>query len=170
MKKYTHYIIGFVLLLLLGFLIDLKPIIFLIGAVALNTVLAINLMKISIPCDFELCTLSSVIGTTLFGIKFGILVAILSKLVPSIIRGKIILDNFFQIISYVIAGIVALPFSNIVIAGIFASFIANVFMYFVSQYFLGLSPFDNLIYTGTNMMGNLVFFSVLAAPIYFIIG
>jgi hypothetical protein len=164
--------IALVLLVILSFFVNLKLILFFLFAIGFSILLAIGLMKISIPCDFELCTFSSVLGTAAFGIGFGIIISILSKIIPCVVRGKIIIDNLFQIVSYVIAGIIGLwlvGFWNITTAGIIAALIANILMYILSHHVLGVSPIDNLIYTGTNMIGNFLFFTIFAMPVFMVI-
>ncbi|MEK6916767.1 MAG: hypothetical protein AABW92_03405 [Nanoarchaeota archaeon] len=169
-KHYKKIGIGIAIMFLLSFFVNVKLILFIVLAIFSNTWLALLQMKFSMPSDFELSTLAVVIATLVFGLKIGIFVAITTKLVATILRGKIIIDNVFQIMSYSLAAIFVSWFSggDIVVLGLLATFIANMFMFTISQFLLGVSLFDNLAYTLTNVFGNFLFFTIIANPIYLI--
>jgi len=137
-------------------------------AIVFNVSLAKFQMKNALPTDFELSTMSAVIASMIFGLNVGLFVGVSTKLIAIVLRGKFILDNLFQILSYCIAAWIAFHLSswNIVTLGLIITILTNVFMFLISQYVLAVSIIDNLSYTVTNFIGNVLFFLVIAEPIY----
>ncbi|MEM3374736.1 MAG: hypothetical protein QXE31_06005 [Candidatus Woesearchaeota archaeon] len=167
----NRILIGSLIILFLSFFVNVKLIFFLVVAAVFNALLQRVQLQTNMPTDFELSTLSTVLVTAAFGLKWGIVNAIFSKLVASIYTGSIIIDHFFMILTYINAAFLTTLFgsSNLVFTGIITVLINNVIMFFISKNILGIDPMANTTYTLTNLVFNSIMFSVLANPLLFLL-
>lgn len=168
---FSRIIFGTLFLIILSFFVNLKLIFFLIFAAIFNSLLQRFQLQTNMPTDFELSTFTTVLITAAFGLKWGILNAILSKLVASIYTGSVIIDHFFMIATYINAAVLTsiLGSSNLVFNGLIIVIINCIIMFFISKNILGIDPVANLSYTLTNLIFNAIIFSVLAQPLFFIL-
>ncbi|MCM2326151.1 MAG: hypothetical protein NDI94_06825, partial [Candidatus Woesearchaeota archaeon] len=141
--------------LVLSFFINIKLVIFICLCTAINTWVVLLQAKNGLPTDVEFSTVSAVLGAMLFGITIGIFLAIFTKLFTSFIKGKFIVDHFFQVASYCIAALIAfyLHSPNVSSVGLWITLVTNIFMFMVSKYVIPVSIVDNLAYTLTNAVG-----------------
>ena len=158
------------LCIILSFFVNIKLIFFIIFCTIINTWVVLSQAKNGLPTDVEFSTVIAVIGASIFGLSIGIFLGIFTKIFTSFIKGKFIVDHFFQIASYCMAAVVAFYFNSgsITSLGLWITFLTNLFMFTVSKYVIPVSLVDNLAYTLTNALGNLIFFTTIAGPIYFI--
>ncbi|MBN1502943.1 hypothetical protein JW930_05345 [Candidatus Woesearchaeota archaeon] len=162
-KLFQRILIGTILILLLSIFVDIKLVIFLSIAVAFNAYLALFQLKRGLPTDFELSTFAAVLTTMAFGIKWGLFIAIFSKLIASIYSGSIIVDHIFMIITYCIAALAThvFRFVNVKALGMAIVVMNCIIMFLVSHNVLRLDPTTNISYTSTNFVFNtLVFMSM----------
>jgi len=115
-----------------------------------GTILNIILFKYTykFPTDFELSTFITIIVTRFFGLHWGIVSAILIKVVTSIGTNNFKVTHIGMIFSFVIAAIIAnytkaLP---ILVVGILISLINAFYMYFVELHLFGIDMPRNLVY------------------------
>ncbi len=166
----TRIILGTVILLLLKFLfnIDIKLLVFLIMAAVFNSLLQTFQLERGLPTDFELSTLTTVIITLSFGIQWGIFNAIFSKLIASIYTGNVIADHFFMIATYINAAIISAIAggANVLILGLIIVVINSILMFFISKNILGVDITSNLSYTGTNLIFNVLAFSIFSEMLF----
>ena len=171
--KLTTPFISRILIVFLTFVIlaifGIKPvlIIFLLISVFFNARLANFQAKKGLPTDFELSTFSTVMVTAAFGIKWGLFIAIFSKLFASLSTGNLLADHFFMMATYVNAVILTALFGggNILLLGLIIAGINSVLMFLISKNILGLDITSNMSYTGTNLIFNLIIFSILTEPV-----
>ena len=125
-------------------------------------------LKRGLPTDFEISTFASVLTTIVFGLGWGIFIAIFSKLIASIYTGNIVADHFFMIATYINAAILAGIFgngANVLVVGLIIVVVNSVLMFFISKNVLGIDITANMSYTGTNLVFNLLVFSILSEPV-----
>jgi len=169
----VRFIIVLTALFLLSLFVDNMAIpIFLIVAIGFNTWLADFQGKAGMPTDFELSTFTTVLVTvSTNSLKWGIIVAIGSKLFASIFTGNLLADHFFMMLTYINAAIWTRIFGhmagvNILVLGLIIVIINSVLLYLISKNVLGLDIAANMSYTGTNLVFNLLVFSIFTIPIY----
>jgi hypothetical protein len=167
---FSRLIIGSFILLMIKLLfgIDIKLMIFLILAAVFNSMLQTFQLARGLPTDFELSTFSTVLISARFGLGWGILNAILSKLVASIYTGNIVVDHFFMIATYINAALIASFFGagNVLLLGFVIVIINSILMFLISKNMLGIDVTANLSYTGTNLIFNLLTFSIFTEVVY----
>jgi hypothetical protein len=164
----TRIILVLLAFIIISFFVNLKLIIFLVVAVAFNAWLANFQLRMGMPTDFELSTFATVLVTLAFGIKWGIFIAIFSKLFATLSSGSLLVDHFFMMGTYIFASIIAslFPIKNVFLLGMIIVSINCVIMYTISKNILGLDPTTNLAYTGTNFVFNFIMFSIFGNLIY----
>jgi hypothetical protein len=166
----SRLIIGSFILLMIKvvFGIDIKLMLFLILAAVFNSMLQTFQLTKGLPTDFELSTFSTVLVTVRFGLGWGILNAVLSKLVASIYTGNIVVDHFFMIATYINAALIASLFGagNVLLLGFIIIIINSILMFLISKNILGIDVTANLSYTGTNLIFNALVFSIFTEIVY----
>ncbi len=168
---FTRILMGLIVLFLLSFFVDIKLILFLILVIVFNAWLANFQIKRGLPTDFELSTFSTVLITLTYGLEWGILVAIVSKLIASLYSGSVLADHLFMIMTYINAALVSFFIGgNVLTIGIIIVMINNVLMFLISKEILGINITANLSYTITNFIFNVLVFSIFAELVYSILG
>lgn len=164
----TRILIVVIAFLVLSIFVNIKLIIFLIIATAFNAWLANFQIRMQMPTDFELSTFATVLVTLSFGIKWGIFIAIFSKLFATISTGSLLVDHVFMMCTYVLGAVIAsiLPITNVFLLGMIIVSINCVLMFLISKNFLGLGVTSNLAYTTTNFIFNVIVFSILGNFVY----
>ncbi|MEK6916564.1 MAG: hypothetical protein AABW92_02370 [Nanoarchaeota archaeon] len=160
----TRLLIVFIGLIVLSIFVNIKLISFLVIITGFNAWLAGFQLRRGIPTDLELSTFATVLTTIAFGFKWGIFIAIFSKLFASISTGDLKADHFFMILTYIIAAIITALFKDVNVFGLGMIIISlnAVIMFLVSKSLLGLDPTSNLSYTGTNFIFNFLVFSIFS--------
>ena len=153
-------------LLIASFFINVKMLVFLITATAFNTWLAGFQIKRGLPTDFELSTFATVLTTVVFGIKWGIFIAIFSKLFSCIATGSVVVDHFFMIATYINAAVFASILSGmpIFMLGLMIVAMNCVIMFLISKN-MGIDITANLAYTVTNFIFNFIVFSIFSQAV-----
>ncbi len=165
----TRILFGLVVLLvltLLGF--NIKLLLFLVISIVFNALLANFQLKRGLPTDFELSTFSTVMVTLAFDLRWGIIIAIFSKLIASLYTGNVLADHFFMILTYINAAVLAFLFIglNPFLIGMIIVVINTILMFLISKNILGLDITSNLSYTGTNFIFNFLVFSIFSQVVY----
>ncbi len=140
--------------------INIIPLIFLtIFCVANAIVLSID-RYVQAPIDIELSTFSAVLMTTRYGLQWGLLVAILSKMAAIFYNKNVRVDHFFMILGYVLAAVFANTFRGmpILLLGILVTIIVNIYTLFISKFVTMLSPYEIMMYGMSNAIFNSVLF------------
>jgi hypothetical protein len=165
----SRILISTIILYILNFFINVKVLIFLIVAIITNASMErFRLNTGGWPTDFELSTFSTVLVTLAFGIKWGIVAAIFTKLITSISTGNVIPDHFFMIGTYILAAIITVIFggSNVFLIGMIVTTINCIIMFTLSKNVLGLPIHQNLSYTISNFIFNFIIFSILGQIVF----
>ena len=145
---------------ILSFFINIWPVIFISIFCIANAILLSIDRYVNAPIDIELSTFSAVLITTQYGLKWGIAVAILTKLAAIMYNKNIRVDHFFMIGGYVLAAFMAnlLLGMPIVLLGILVTIITNTYVMFVSKFITMLSPYEIMMYGSSNFIFNSVLF------------
>ena len=167
----TRLLIGSIILLIVSFFMNIKLILFLLLAIFFNSWLAGFQIKRNLPTDFELSTFTTVMITLRFGLGWGIVNAIFSKLVASIYTGNVVADHFFMIATYINAAFLSSLFSgvNIFVLGSIIILTNCLIMFFISKR-IGIDLTANLSYTFTNFVFNSLIFSIFAEIVLKLLG
>jgi len=167
----TRLLIGSIILLILSLFVNIKLVVFLILAAVFNSMLQTFQLKRGLPTDFELSTFTTVLTTLAFGFNWGLLNAILSKLIASIYTGNVVADHFFMIATYINAAIITalIGGSNVVLLGLSVVVINCILMFIISKNILGIDITANLSYTGTNLIFNILMFLIFGELAYTIL-
>jgi hypothetical protein len=173
LKKYMRFLLVFtVSLFIVSRFINPKLAVFLFITTAFNAMLQKSILKSGVPADFELSTFATIIATMRFGLKMGILVAILSKLIAMIATAFFIADHFFMMATYIMAAILTKMFITIspgidpLFLGLTIVIMNNFLMFFMSSKIMRLDITSNLSYTLTNFFFNLIVFSMFIRGIH----
>lgn len=152
------------ILLIISLFVNIKLIVFLTITIFLNATMENFRLKRGLPTDFELSTLSTVLVTIVFGLKWGIMTAIFSKLITSIATGNVLADHLFMIATYINAALIAslFPTVNVFWLGMVIIMINCILMFFISKNILGVLITENLSYTITNFTFNFIVFSIFS--------
>ncbi|MFH0874800.1 MAG: hypothetical protein V1859_02595 [archaeon] len=179
-RKYTQFIKGplftrillaAIVLFILSFFINIKMILFLIAAIVFNASLVTFQLDKGLPTDFELSTFTTVIMTMAFGLKAGIIAAIATKIIASVYTGSIIVDHMFMIGTYIFGALIANYFGGVglPLIGFIIVITNNLIMFNISKFIIGLPITDNLAYTLTNFIFNMVVFSAFSSIVYYLV-
>ncbi|NTV23807.1 MAG: hypothetical protein HGA85_05540 [Nanoarchaeota archaeon] len=151
-------LIFLILLKIIG--VPIQLIMFLVGAIFFNAWLQTFQLSKGLPTDFELSTFASVLVTATFGWKWGLFIAIASKLFACIYTGSLLVDHFFMMSTYINAVLMTLLLGsgNILVTGFIIIIINCILMFMISKNILGIDITANLAYTGTNFIFNSIMF------------
>ncbi|MBT3720093.1 hypothetical protein HN789_05125 [archaeon] len=158
-------------LAVLSFFIDIWQIIFLCMFSVGNAFLLTIDRYINAPVDIELSTFAAVIMTQLYTLKWGIAVAILSKVAAIIYNKKFSVDHLFMMGGYIVAALIAsIAPGSIVVAGIISTIVVNLYVVFVSKYITHLSTYEIVMYGSSNTIFNVVLFIGFGEIIFKLMG
>ncbi|MBN2368711.1 hypothetical protein JXC34_06840 [Candidatus Woesearchaeota archaeon] len=145
---------------ILSFFINIWPLIFLSIFCVANAILLSIDRYINAPLDVELSTFSAVLMTTVYGLNWGIAVAVLTKVAAILYNKNIRVDHFFMIGGYVVAALFANVFRGlpIIALGIIVTMITNLYVVFVSKFITMLSNYEIMMYGSSNAIFNSVLF------------
>lgn len=153
-----------IILFVLSRFVDWRMVVFLVVVIFINISMEKVRLRANLPADFELSTFSTVLVTIAFGIQWGIVTAVFSKLITSIATGNLLADHFFMIATYINAALWASLFAGVSIFGLGMGIVTLncIIMFMLSKNLLGLDPTSNLSFTGTNFIFNLIVFSIFS--------
>lgn len=171
-KKALRIVVVFAIsLFIISRIIDPKLAVFLFIVTAFNASLQKFILRNGFPVDFELSTFATVITTMNYGLKMGLLVAILSKLIAQIATSYFVADHFFMMLTYIVAAIIASIFPNadVLFLGMMIVTFNCILMAWMSAKIMRLDPTSNVSYTATNFIFNFLVFSIFSRLIHSII-
>jgi len=146
------------LLWLSSFLFNIWPFIFLAGFCVLNALLLIYDRYVDAPVDLELSTFAAIVMTLTFGLKWGIISAVLTKTAAIINNRDFNKSSLLAMSAYVLAAVVTsiMPEMNIILLGLIVVMIVNLYSFIMFKYLLMLSYFEVGMYNVTNIIFNIV--------------
>ena len=157
----------FLLFLCLFLALIEKKIIFVIIFSLINALLLSIERRTGISQDIEFSTFSSILFTLAYGIYWGLFMGFFTRFVANIYNSTFRIDHVFMVVGYWIAAFIALGLQplNVMYIGFIATIIVNIYIFLVSKYVTMLSPFEIMMYGGSNLIFNLLLFSILSNPV-----
>jgi hypothetical protein len=160
-KNNLRLILGVSLaMLVLSILIDIRPVIFFVAFCIISAFFMMYERFVQMPVDFELFTFSTILMTLKFGIIWGIITAVSTKMAAVFYNKDFNRNTLFSISSYVIAAILVHLFStmgmNILILGLLVIFLTNVYTFFMFRFVVQMDKYELFLYGGSNFLFNLV--------------
>ena len=170
-KIEKKWIIIGLLIWISSFFINTWPIIIISIFCVANAILTSMDRYMSAPIDLELSNFSSIIISSIFGLKYGLLTAFLTKFADMMYNKRIKISYFFMISSYMVAAFFAHKFSsmNVVTLGIIVTLLSNTYLGLIRKFVTQYSIFEVFIYGGSNVIFNIVMFIGFSQPVYNII-
>src|SRR3989338_9900344 len=144
----------------ISFFIEIIPIIFLTFFCVINSAMLSFKRYFDAPLDPEFSTFSAILMTVRYGLLFGIITAILTKLVSMIYIKNIKVNYFFMMTGYIVAALLADVFKGygVVTLGLIVTLLANVYQFFIRKFVVNYSTFEIISYGVTNIIFNSVLF------------
>lgn len=132
--------------------------------IALSMVLSNYKKFIRAPIEIEVLTLGIVICTIKFGIKAGLIVAILGGILSFIVGFNISPFSFPMLLGYITIAITSYLFGQIgiTIVGIIASIINNAIVFAMYYFVFDYDLFKNLSFSISNLVFNMIIFFNIA--------
>ncbi len=166
--KYLFYgLAGFAVILLLYVLFIsqmLRASIYVTAFIVLAMVLSNYKKFIKAPIEIELLTLGIVICTVKFGVKAGLVVAILGGILSFIVGFNISPFSLPMLLGYISIAISSYAFRAIDIAyiGIIASIINNIIVFTIYNFMFDYDLFKNASFGLSNLVFNIIIFLNIA--------
>ena len=160
-------LVGFALVLLALVLIKSKTArasIFVTLFIVANMILSSYKRFLKIPIEFEVLTLGIVICTVRFGIKAGLVVAILGGILSFIVGYNISPFSFPMLLGYILIAFTSFILSSLdlFLIGMAATLINNIFVFIVYHFSFRYDLVKNVLFSASNILFNLIFFMNLA--------
>lgn len=145
---------------ILSFVINIWPIVFLILFCTLNVFLLLYDRYVEMPVDLELSTFSAVIMSLKFGLGWGILAGVLTKVASMISNRDFNRNSLIAISGYALAALLAYLLQGlpIVTMGVLIAIIVNTYAFLAFRFILFLSDFELALYGISNIFFNIVVF------------
>jgi len=160
---YTIMSMG-ILLLIYIFLKQLLAGIIISIFIVVNMIIASYKRFLKIPVEIELLTLGIVVSTYRYGIKAGLVVAILGGILSFIVGLNFSPFSFPMLLGYMITALVSYQFRyfNISVIGILATLASNAFIFTIYHFVFDYDIFKNLSFSISNIIINSILFLNLA--------
>ena len=120
------------------------------------------------PVDMELSNFSAVLLSSVYGLQYGLITAVLTKFADMIYNKRVKISYFFMISSYMVAAYFAHKFKSlsIVTLGIIVTLLSNIYLGMIRKFVTQYSFFEVITYGGSNFIFNIVMFIGFSEPIY----
>ncbi len=137
-----------------------RSLLFMFSAVALNLILTSYKRIIRLPIEIEVLSFAIVMTGYTMGLTAGILIALLGGIAYIVFSSQFNPFSIPMLFGYVLMAMIASIFHRqpIVMVGIAANLIHNLFVFLVYHYFFRYDPLKNLIYGGSNILFNMFLF------------
>ncbi len=132
--------------------------------IVINMIIASYKRFLRIPIEFEVLTLGIVICTFQFGIKVGLVLAIIGGILSFIVGYNISPFSFPMLLGYMLIAVVTYLFKgfDLVFLGILSTLINNLMLFLVYSFVFDYDIFKNLSFGISNILFNTIFFLNLA--------
>lgn len=132
--------------------------------IVLNMVISSYKRFIKVPIEFEVLTLGIVICTLKFGLKAGLIIAVLGGILSFIISLNISPFAFPMLMGYVIMAVIsyALRGADLMLVGFTATILNNIFLFTVYHFTFSYDIVPNLSFSLSNIILNLIMFANIA--------
>jgi hypothetical protein len=149
-------------MVVLSYIIDITPVIFLIVLCVLNTLLLFYDRYVQVPIDIELSTLSAVIMTLKYGLYWGIAAGVLTKVCVIISNKDFNSNTIVSLTAYALVAILANLFRGLPLLslGILIAVLVNIYIILFSRFILFMSSYEVVMYSASNIFFNIIFFII----------
>lgn len=164
--------VAFVLLCMMAasMVFDIMPFILVLVFCVANALFMTYERFISVPLDIELSTFTTIIMTLRFGLMWGIITAVGTKMAQVFYNKDFNINSAFSIIQYVLIAFLTNMISGfslpIIITGFIAVTIGNVFGFLMLKYVNMLSNYECFSYMISNQIFNFVMFIGFAEIVF----
>ena len=169
-KKHFKYILIILLIIPLLFFYGRKLLaaIFVTSFILLNILISGYKKNFQLPIEIEILTLGIVLGTYLFGITAGLLIAIFGTILSSAFYGYYSPFLIPMVLGNVIVALLTpyFPESSVFISGTILSIIKNTFVFFSYHILFNYHVGKNLAFSISNILLNLILFLNIAPFLY----
>jgi hypothetical protein len=164
-KKWIFLALSFVAA---SYLINVWPIIFLVLFCILNVVLLIYDRYVEVPLDFELSTFSAFIMALKFGIVWGILAGVITKIAVILSNKDFNRNSLISIASYALAAVFASVFHSLplLFSGILVIILVNLFTILAMRFVMFVSGYEIAMFTISNIIFNIIIFMGFAEIVF----
>lgn len=170
-SKKDKYLISAYLICLIIFIFlygffakQIKTMFFVTGFILLNIFISSYKKTIEFPIEIEVLTFGIVLCTIAYGVKAGLIVAILGGLLSSILYGYISVFLLPLLLGYILVAFMTpfFAFLNLAAAGIIITIIKNLFLFFFYHLVFSYDVGKNISFSVSNILVNLILFMNVA--------
>lgn len=163
-KHVKFFLISILSFFILSYVVDIKPFLFLIVLCILNVILMLYDRYVELPIDIELSTFSATLMTIKFGLFWGILAGLLTKIVVIISNKDFNKNSIFSLSAYALVAVFANILKDIhfLTLGIIIAFLVNFYVFLVFKFLLFLSDYEIFMYSSTNIVFNIIVFIIFS--------
>lgn len=138
--------------------------IFITGFIVLNMVLSSYKRFFKVPIELEFLTLGIVLCTIKFGIKAGLIVAVLGGILSFIVSLNLSPFAFPMLLGYASIAVISylLRGFDIIVAGIAAALFNNIMVFMIFHFGFSYDIIPNLSFSVSNIIFNIIFFINIA--------
>lgn len=156
----------------LSLIINIKAFFLIIFFSMINALFLTYERYVEIPLDLEFSTISTIFMTISFGLTWGIMTAISTKIAHVVYNKDFNMNTLFSMLGYIIVALLSQFYSpkiSIVLFGIMILTLVNIFNYVSLKYLNGLSDYEVLSYTLSNFIFNLILISSFSRVLMFLV-
>lgn len=172
-KKIVTFMLIFVIsILILTTFRGARATLFVLGFIVLNVILTLYKRYFYLPIEFEIISVGIVLSSIKFGLIAGLTVAIVGGIAYAIYCTSFSPFTFPMLLGYALMALIAYFFSgvNMTYLGIGANIIHNLFIFVIYHFVFRYDLWKNIMYSGSNVLINIILFSNIAPFIFRIMG
>lgn len=171
-KKFNfvfYFFLFFAIVLFVFFILksrELRAILYLILFIIINMIISTYKRFIKLPIEIEFMTLGIVLLTYIYGLKIGLIFAIIGGILSFIVGFNISPFSFPMLLGYIIMCFITFLFQyinigiSLIFIGIIASLINNIFVFLFYHFVFKYDLIKNISYSVSNFLFNFLFLSV----------
>ncbi|AJF62059.1 TPA: hypothetical protein HA239_05640 [Candidatus Woesearchaeota archaeon] len=178
LRKFSRKeVISFIILSIIAVLIlatfrGARATLFVLGFIIFSVILTLYKRYFYIPIEFEIISLGIVLCSVEYGLAAGLIVALVGGIAYTIYCTSFSPFTVPMLFGYSLMAFLAsfFPQANITYLGIAVNVIHNIFVFSIYHFAFRYDPFKNIMYSGTNILINILLFSNVAPFLSAIMG
>lgn len=170
--NFKNYLFLGIVIILLSLIINIRAFLLLSFFSVINALFLTYERYVEVPLDLEFSTISTIFMTISFGLNWGLMTAIFTKIAHVIYNKDFNINSLFSMLGFVIVALVSQYYSlrmNILFFGICVLILVNVYNFLALKYINGLSSYVVLSYTISNFIFNLILLSSFSGVLTFLL-
>ncbi len=142
----------------LSLIMDIRPVLFFTVFCVVNALFLTYERYVEVPLDLELSTFFTILMTLKYGLLWGILTAVFSKMASMLYNRDFNKNSIFSISSYVLAALLtnALHGLNLFFMGVLVILLVNIYSFLVFRFIVFLSSYELVLYNVSNVIFNII--------------